>query len=195
MSELCLLWEQITCFWISEGKEYWFSMVQRVTGKCELAWSYGKTAWEENGTTENLRKLQVRWPKNRGTKKDSQTEGRDFSELYSPPNPHLNIGGAPNRVKLARCCSWPNFPLLQWIHRSKLREEKCFSYGYAWKIDRCWIFLLENDDSLWLRVLKVIFIFRERLEIMGWAPVDKTICTGTLSRKNSFSSCFGRKDF
>lgn len=94
-----------TCFWISEGKEYWFYMVQRITGKCELAWSYSKTAWEENGTTENLRKLQITWPKNKGTKEDSQTEGRDFSELYSPPNPHLNIGRAPNRVKSARHCS------------------------------------------------------------------------------------------
>lgn len=95
-----------------------------------------------------------------------QYHWEDFSEFYSPANSHLTPGEALNS-QVALCSPInPTLHLLQWIHRSKLRKEKCFSYDYNWKIKRYWVMIL-----LWLKVIKRIFIVKEKLEIMGWAPV------------------------
>lgn len=77
----------------------------------------------------------------------SHSCGEDFSEHYSPPNPHWNHGGAQNKVKSAVFLSQPTLVPHSMGSKSKLREQKCFSHDYDWQIDRYWIFLLKNDDS------------------------------------------------
>lgn len=95
-----------------------------------------------------------------------QYHWEDFSEFCSPANSHLTPGEAQSSQGTLCSPSNPALHLLQWIHRSKLRKEKCFSYYYNWQIDRYWVMIL-----LWLKVIKRIFIVKEKLEIMGCAPV------------------------
>lgn len=76
-----------------------------------------------------------------------QYNWEDFSEFYLPLNPHLTPGVAKKQSQASLCCSInPTLHFPQWVHRSKLMEEKCFNYNL--QIDKYWKFLLQNDDPL-----------------------------------------------